>query len=91
MSELPPSSIPAPSRPARWRPSRRLVIGGVLAVIALVFILQNTRRGKIDFWFWTITMPAWIWLLATFAVGVIVGSIFPWLRRSKRKGQLDAG
>jgi uncharacterized integral membrane protein len=55
----------------------------VLVVIALVFIFQNTSSKRVHFLFWSMSMPAWIWLLVTFAVGVAAGSLFPWLRRKK--------
>jgi len=55
----------------------------VVAVLALVFVFQNTGKGKVDFLFWTISMPAWIWLIVIFAAGVVVGSLFPWLRRKR--------
>jgi uncharacterized integral membrane protein len=51
-----------------------------LAVLALIFVLQNTDKGRITFWFWDITAPAWIWLVVLFVSGVVVGSVFPWLR-----------
>lgn len=57
---------------------------GVIVVLAVVFILQNTAKGDIDFLFWTLSMPAWIWLLVMFGAGVIAGSLFPWLRPRKK-------
>jgi uncharacterized integral membrane protein len=61
------------------------VIGAaVVAVLALIFVFQNTDKGRVHFLFWTISMPAWIWLLIIFAAGVVVGSLFPWLRRRKK-------
>jgi uncharacterized integral membrane protein len=48
-----------------------------------VFALQNTGEKHVRFLFWSWSMPAWIWLLVIFAAGVVVGSIFPWLRRRR--------
>jgi uncharacterized integral membrane protein len=79
------ASGPTPPVKHRRRPSRKLVAGLVLVVLAVVFVFQNTGRGRISFLFWHLTMPAWIWLLSIFVVGVVVGSVFPWLRRSKRR------
>ena len=69
----------------RWRPSRKLIVSVVLGALAIAFVLQNTGRGRVDLFFWHVTMQAWIWLLSIFILGVVVGSVFPWLRRSKRK------
>lgn len=69
----------------KWRPSPKLVLGAVLAVLGLVLVFQNTKRGQVNLFSWHVSLPAWIWLLVTFAVGVVVGSIFPWFRRQKKK------
>jgi hypothetical protein len=53
----------------------------VIAVLALIFVFQNTGRGQVQFLFWTVTAPAWAWLLMIFVAGLIVGLLFPWLRR----------
>lgn len=63
--------------------SPRLIGGVVLAVLAVIFVLQNTARGRVSFLFWHITAPSWTWLIVIFVVGVIVGSMFPWFRRRK--------
>jgi uncharacterized integral membrane protein len=55
----------------------------VIGVLALVFVLQNTAQKHVRFLFWSWSMPAWIWLLVIFVAGVVVGSIFPWLRRRR--------
>jgi uncharacterized integral membrane protein len=60
----------------------RLIVGGVIALVALIFVFQNRGTGRVEFLFWTIEAAAWLWLLATFAVGVIVGWL---LARSRLK------
>ena len=62
----------------------RTVVAGVLVVLALVFVFQNTASRRVHFLFWSMSMPAWIWLLIIFLVGAIAGSMFPWLRRKRR-------
>jgi uncharacterized integral membrane protein len=83
MSEL-PSHEPAPVD-HKWRPSPKLIGATVVAVLALVLALQNTRRTRIDIYFWTVRAPLWIWLIIIFVAGLVVGSVFPWFRRSKRR------
>ena len=58
----------------------KAVVGVVIAVLALVFIFQNAGKGRIEFLFWSVSMPAWIWLLVIFVAGLVTGSLFPWLR-----------
>ena len=70
-------------RARRLPVSPKLAGAAVLGILATVFVFQNTARGQIDFLFWSIRMPAWIWLLGVFVAGVLVGSMFPWLRRRR--------
>jgi uncharacterized integral membrane protein len=77
--------VPHPSR--RRRPSGRVITGIVLGILGLIFVFQNTHSGRINVFFWHVTLPSWVWLLILFVVGVIVGSFFPWLRRSARRGR----
>ena len=42
------------------RVSPKLVAGAVIGVLALIFVFQNTGKGRIHFLFWTMTMPTWI-------------------------------
>lgn len=63
--------------------SPKLVISVLVAVLALVFVFQNTGRGRVQFLFFELTAPAWLWFLGLFLAGVVVGSLFPWLRRHR--------
>jgi uncharacterized integral membrane protein len=55
----------------------------VLAVLALVFIFENTRQIKIRLLIPEVTMPLWIALLITFVIGALAGV---YLRRGGRRG-----
>ncbi|MFT4081121.1 MAG: LapA family protein [Nocardioides sp.] len=74
-------SDPSASSPRQLSP--KVITAVVLAVLALIFVVQNTGKGRIHFLFWTLSMPSWIWLLVMFLVGAVVGSIFPWFRRKR--------
>jgi uncharacterized integral membrane protein len=65
----------------RLKVSPKIVGAVLLGVLAAVFVFQNTAKGQVNVLFWTIRMPAWIWLLGVFVAGVAVGSMLPWLRR----------
>ena len=64
--------------------SPKLVVGLILLVVAVVFILQNTTKSRVDVFFWDATAPKWIWMVVLFGAGLVVGSIFPWFRRRDR-------
>ncbi|MEW2521801.1 lipopolysaccharide assembly protein LapA domain-containing protein [Actinacidiphila alni] len=53
----------------------------VLAVLALVFIFENTRDVKIRLLIPEVTMPLWLALLGCFVIGALAGMF---LRRSSR-------
>lgn len=66
-----------------WFYNPKVIAALVVGVLALVFAFQNTDQKHVTFLFWSWSMPLWIWLLVIFAAGVLVGSIFPWLRRRR--------
>jgi uncharacterized integral membrane protein len=52
----------------------------VLAVLTLIFIFENTRKTKIRLLIPEVTMPLWLALFGTAAVGVLCG-LFSFRRR----------
>ena len=66
------------------------IIGGISAVIALIFILQNTGSGEVQFLAWSFTFPIWLWALILFILGGVSGYFFHWQRaRARRKDRRD--
>jgi uncharacterized integral membrane protein len=48
----------------------------VLAVLALIFIFENTRSTKIRLLIPEVTMPLWMALLGTAVIGALCGAYF---------------
>ena len=69
----------------RFHLTGRIIIGGVIAVLALILIFQNTQDVQVHVLFWHSDHPLWIWLLVLFAAGLVVGSLFPWARLYERR------
>jgi uncharacterized integral membrane protein len=70
----------------RFQLSWWMIVGGVIAVLALILILQNTQDVQIRvFFFWHAERPLWLWLLLLFVAGFIVGSLFPWANPLARR------
>ena len=81
------------SEPARedWRqtregPSAKLIVAGVIGVLLLVFVLQNTDEADVDFLFFSGSYPLWMMAVVVavlaFAAGWLVGR-----SRTRRKLQ----
>lgn len=74
---------PAPSGPSRAIPWG-LVGGGIAALLAMVFVLQNTETGTIEFLVFEWNVGIWFGLLVTFLLGLLAGLLLPKLRRRKK-------
>ena len=55
----------------------KIVIIILLAVLLIIFVLQNTEIVIIKFWFWDLSIPRALLLFVTFAVGLIIGLMVP--------------
>lgn len=68
-------------RPASGRRVSPKAIGvGILIVLVLVFVLQNTDDTGIHFLFWNVTMGTWLALVVTFVLGLLLGLLLNRLR-----------
>jgi uncharacterized integral membrane protein len=62
-----------------------LIGGGVLLVLLIIFIVQNTVDTPFKFLFWSHTLPLWLGLLITALVAFVVGQFALMRRRHKRR------
>ena len=63
----------------------KVIAAGVAAVLALIFILQNTEKRSIQFLFFDWTVGTWVALLVTFVLGMLAGWLLAWFVRSRRE------
>lgn len=62
----------------------RLIIFGVIAIVTVIFILQNRERTNIDFLFFEVKARVWTSMLIAIVLGVILDRLFlSWWRRRK--------
>ncbi len=61
------------------------IVGGGAALLALIFIVQNTGSGTVQFLFWDFTMATWVWALLLFLLGGVSGYYLHWHRRRTRR------
>jgi len=62
---------------------KKLIVAAIIVVLAMTFVFQNTATGRVDFLFWSIEAPAWLWLLIIFLAGAVAGWLFG--RRGRRR------
>ncbi len=72
-----------PERQTPWR----LIAFVAIAVVTVVFILQNRERTSIDFLVFEVHARIWTSLLLAVALGVVLDRLFSgwWRRRQERK------
>ena len=68
--------------------SPTLIIGGVIAVLSLIFIFQNTSTGHVDFLWFDFEAPRWVWMILLFRAGMLTGVLVE-QRRVHRKAAAD--
>jgi uncharacterized integral membrane protein len=59
------------------RGSPKVVLWAVLAVVAVILIVQNSNDTRVDVFFWHVTVGLWILLLGVFLLGLLLGWLLP--------------
>lgn len=79
MAERTPSGrSTSPSWRQDWR--LRAGVGGVLAVLGIWFVVENSESTRVHLFFWTVSVPL-IWvLLAMVLLGVLIDRLVIWRR-----------
>jgi uncharacterized integral membrane protein len=57
---------------------------GIIVVLVLIFILQNSQSVRVKFLFFDASMPLIFALLITTILGMIIGYVGPIVRRHRR-------
>ena len=79
------SSAPAPRKVGGVSVTPKLVGGGVVAVLAVWFILMNTASVRIHLWgISVVTSPLWVVLAVMLVAGILVGWALVRYRGSRR-------
>ena len=67
-----------------------LIGGGILLVLLVIFIAQNTAETHFKFLFWSFTLPLWLVLVITALVAFVVGQFaLLWRRHRRRKARRE--
>lgn len=81
-----------PERTGDGQPDQRtglsptLIALGVVAIIAVVFVVQNSKRTDVNFLFFDVNSRVWVALLVAVGLGVLLDRlIIRWWRKRKTK------
>jgi len=74
----------------KTRISAAMVIWIVIAVLAIVFIAQNTNDARVKFLFFDGTLSLWVVIVLTLLAGALLDRLVMWImRRRKSKRHAD--
>jgi uncharacterized integral membrane protein len=61
-----------------------LIALGVVAIIAVIFVVQNSNRTDVNFLFFDVNSRVWVALLVAVGLGVLLDRLFiRWWRKRK--------
>ncbi|MFT4661128.1 MAG: putative membrane protein [Patiriisocius sp.] len=66
----------------------KTIIAIVLAILLVIFSLQNTETVVVEFLSWEFSLPQVLLIIGTFSLGVIVGILVS-LRKRKKKAAVE--
>ena len=63
----------------------RTYAAAAIAVVLLVFIIQNSQKVEVDFIFAETSTPLFFVIVISVALGGLIGWLFPHVRRDRRR------
>ncbi len=68
----------------REGPSGKLIALGIVLVLLLIFVLQNTDKAKVHFLFSHARIPIWLVIVIAAVLGFVGGWAFALIRRRRK-------
>ena len=71
----------------REGPGVKLLLLGLVALVLIIFVVQNTDRAALDFLLWDGSFPLWTMIVAAAALGFAGGWIVGRINRADRRAR----
>jgi len=71
----------------REGPSGKLVVLAAVALLLVIFVLQNTDRAQIDFLVWNGSFPLWTLIVVAAVLGLVGGWVVGRIRGADRRAR----
>lgn len=69
----------------REGPSGKLIALGVVALLLLIFVIQNTDKADVDLLLWDAVLPIWLVIVIAAVLGLAAGWILGRVGRRRRR------
>ena len=70
--------------------SPALIIGIVVAILIVIFIVQNSKESRVKLLFWDGTMSLWVVIVISLVLGAVLDRTITWyLHRRRNNAQED--
>lgn len=66
----------------------KLVVLGVIVLVVLIFVLQNTDKVQFSYLFWHFELALWVMFVITLVAGILIGMLGSALLRRRRRQEL---
>lgn len=71
----------------REGPSTKLIVLAAVAILLVVFVLQNTDRAQIDFLLWNGDFPLWTMIVLAAVLGLVGGWVIGRIGGAERRAR----
>ena len=60
-------------QPVREGPNPKLIVAGVIAIVLVIFAIQNAEDANISMMFWDLNVPVYVVIAVTALLGFVAG------------------
>ena len=62
-----------------------MIVSAVILVALVVFVIQNLDEVEVEFLFLSVSFPLWLVAVIFLALGVVLGWIWRWMSRRRKR------